>query len=327
MEFTDVAIIGGGPAGLTAASTLARQRHTAVVFDSKSYRNAGAARESDSHFKVRDASGKVWNVRKVILAVGSADSYPNIDGYGSYGRSGFTIACSATAMRMGTTRLQVSSPLPHDEDVAAELKPLVSSLVASKFNVETHQIKHLIGNGLPDSITVEFVDGSIKEEKFLVHNPRTSPQGPFVAQLGLATMPLGDVQAEAPFWQTSAPGVFAVATAADTALAGFVTDAHFKFTEFFNASVPLKPAPSKTKPDKKQHKLVGVLLLIAGPGAVGQVRLETIFGTLALLADDDVAKQRASDRKGKQKEILSGRLVHKLAATSLSTGALGRLKE
>ena len=38
-------------------------------------------KESDSLFKVRDANGKGWNARKVILAVGSANTYPNIDGY------------------------------------------------------------------------------------------------------------------------------------------------------------------------------------------------------------------------------------------------------
>lgn len=37
----DCLIIGGGPAGLTAALTLARQRHTAAVFDSGEYHNAG----------------------------------------------------------------------------------------------------------------------------------------------------------------------------------------------------------------------------------------------------------------------------------------------
>ncbi|RYP65748.1 hypothetical protein DL770_008928 [Monosporascus sp. CRB-9-2] len=278
MEFTDVAIIGGGPAGLTAANTLARQRHTAVVFDSKSYRNAGAAhmhmvptwdnkspeeyrgaarrnildnystiqfadvavteviKESDSHSKVRDASGKVWNARKVILAVGSADSYPNIDGYeqlwkkriyhclfchGYEDRDAASTGVLAVApvgptlaVHMAHNAAQLSDQVTiytnGDGEVAAELKPLVSSLVASKFSVETRQIKRLIGNGPPDSITVEFVDGSSKEEKFLVHNPQTSPQGPFVAQLGLATTPLGDIQAEAPFWQTSVPGVFAV---------------------------------------------------------------------------------------------------------------------
>ena len=40
MDSVDVLIIGGGPAGLSAAGALARQLHTAVVFDSGSYRNA-----------------------------------------------------------------------------------------------------------------------------------------------------------------------------------------------------------------------------------------------------------------------------------------------
>ena len=36
----DALIIGGGPAGLTVALTLARQLHTSVILDSQEYRNA-----------------------------------------------------------------------------------------------------------------------------------------------------------------------------------------------------------------------------------------------------------------------------------------------
>lgn len=34
-----------------------------------------------THFEVVDANGKTWNFLKVILAVGSANTYPNIEGY------------------------------------------------------------------------------------------------------------------------------------------------------------------------------------------------------------------------------------------------------
>ena len=118
----DVLIIGGGPAGLTAALTLARQRHSAIVFDSGSYRNAKAGRlhmvpgwddkdpaelrkatRSDisrypnisfadveaqhmkqtetGSFVVIDAAGHETFGKKLILATGSADVYPNIEGY------------------------------------------------------------------------------------------------------------------------------------------------------------------------------------------------------------------------------------------------------
>lgn len=119
----DVSIIGGGPAGLTAALTLARQRHTAVVFDSGQYRNASANHihtvltwdhqdpndfraaakaniQSDYEtlkfhhtaadkikkteqclFQVLDKDGNSWEGRKVILATGVVDLYPDIEGY------------------------------------------------------------------------------------------------------------------------------------------------------------------------------------------------------------------------------------------------------
>lgn len=102
-----------------------------------------------------------------------------------------------------------------DAEVEAELRPLVSPLPASRFGLETRPIRRLVPGGEDGagsgSVTVEFADGSAaREESFLAHNPRTAPQGPFVAQLGLATTPLGDIRADTPFWQTSAPGVSAV---------------------------------------------------------------------------------------------------------------------
>lgn len=282
----DVAIIGGGPAGLTAASTLARQRHTAVVFDSGTYRNAGSShmhmvltwdhkdpveyrkaarnnilanyetiqfadlavttiKKSDDLFQVTDSSGKLWKFRKVILAVGSADKYPDLDGYdklwkkrifhclfckgyedrgpGSSGVLAISPTVPALAAHMALNAAQLTETVTiythGDEAVAAELQPSVNALKASVFSIETRKIRRIFekqqqngGHEYKDSATVvvEFEDGASREEKFLVHNPQVTPQGGFVEQLGLGVTPGGDIQADGPFWATTVPGVYAV---------------------------------------------------------------------------------------------------------------------
>lgn len=95
----------------------------------------------------------------------------------------------------------------HGNDaLTAALEAAVSK--KGNWTVEPRVVKHLVrADG--DSVTLEFEDGTSKKEKFLVHQPLTVPSGPFAQQLGLATSPMGDIQAEAPFHQTSVRGVFA----------------------------------------------------------------------------------------------------------------------
>ena len=65
----DALIIGGGPAGLTVALTLARQLHTAVVFDSHEYRNAGAKHmHTVLTWDHKDPSDFRMNARQNILS-------------------------------------------------------------------------------------------------------------------------------------------------------------------------------------------------------------------------------------------------------------------
>lgn len=119
----DVLIIGGGPSGLSVATGLARQLHTAVVFDSGIYRNSlsqhmhnvpgwdhrapadfraavradlvgrystiqledvaiESIRKADNGlFEAKDANGKTWLGKKLVLATGVKDIMPDIPGY------------------------------------------------------------------------------------------------------------------------------------------------------------------------------------------------------------------------------------------------------
>lgn len=78
---------------------------------------------------------------------------------------------------------------------------------SSPFKVDARAIDSLID--VEAGVKIVFADGSSKEVAFVVHNPLTSPQGPFAKQLSLSLSQIGDIQADAPSFQTSERGVFA----------------------------------------------------------------------------------------------------------------------
>jgi thioredoxin reductase len=293
MTSLDVAIIGGGPAGLTAAATLARQVHTVVVFDSNVYRNEGSyhvhtvpgwdhkdpkefratsrkqieenyetvqfadvgvttvEKKSESCFHVIDDTGKMWEVKKLILATGSSDALPELKGYGELWKKKMSVRALPVppslqyadqyssyhclfclgyedrgAASSGVLAIQVLAMMPalavHMADNAAQLSKEVTIFTNgseelagqirgmcpnSPFKVDTRAIDNL--TDAEGGVKVAFADGSSKEVSFLVHSPLTTPQGPFAKQLGLSLSQTGDIQAEAPAFQTTERGVFA----------------------------------------------------------------------------------------------------------------------
>jgi gliotoxin/aspirochlorine biosynthesis thioredoxin reductase len=117
----EIIIIGGGPAGLSAAMSIVRQHHKTLLFDSGKYRNGlskhmhtvptwdhrdpsefrataradfsrygtitvedakveSAKKLDDGRFEVA-ANGKIWTAKKLILATGVEDVFPDIQGY------------------------------------------------------------------------------------------------------------------------------------------------------------------------------------------------------------------------------------------------------
>ncbi|KAH8723132.1 hypothetical protein GQ44DRAFT_774411 [Phaeosphaeriaceae sp. PMI808] len=278
MPALDVLIIGGGPAGLSVATGLARQLYTAVVFDSGVYRNARtkhmhnvptwdhrdpadfrAKSRSDilaryetiqfeetkielvrrteaGRFEATDAEGTTWTGRKLVLASGMTDIYPDIPGYDDvWGRGvyhclfcdGFEDRNSASAGVLAIGDIAKLPPALHLSRMAKRLAKKVTLYTNGSTELQ-QQIVTALGN---DSVIstdnrrvtrlekvkddssetiVHFDDGSSAAHGFVVHKPKSKISGPFVDQLSIEINDMGVIKTTQPFYETSVPGVFAV---------------------------------------------------------------------------------------------------------------------
>ncbi|KAE8160399.1 hypothetical protein BDV40DRAFT_216576 [Aspergillus tamarii] len=275
MTLHDVLIIGGGPAGLSVATGLARQLYRAVVFDSGVYRNALShhmhnvttwdhsspaefryeARErilarydtiqfedieikqvqktSEGYFKAFDTLNRVWTGRKLVLASGVRDIFPEIDGYGECWGTGIfhclfchgyeergcvsagllavgDVANPMVAIHFARMAKRFATTVTLYTDGAEELaQTLKESARGTGIKVDMRKISKLAKGPGESDVQVIFEDGTQVTEGFLTHKPRTEINGPFAGQLGLQLTPTGDFDAMAPFYSTSVPGVFA----------------------------------------------------------------------------------------------------------------------
>lgn len=84
-----------------------------------------------------------------------------------------------------------------------------AKLHSSKIIFDNRKIASLrLRDGGP-SVQITFVDGTTKTEGFMVNHPSIVPAAPFAEQLGLETLPSGEVKVGAPFNETSVSGCFA----------------------------------------------------------------------------------------------------------------------
>ncbi|KAH8703163.1 thioredoxin reductase glit [Talaromyces proteolyticus] len=271
----DALIIGAGPAGLSTATGLARQLHTAVVFNSGTFRNAKAKhmhnvvgwdhrnsadfrdagrrdllarystiqfedvgintvkKISTGNFEAIDANGEIWQGRKLVLATGVRDVYPDIDGYEECWADGIfhCLFCDGyeekgaqSAGVLATDLLQDTQRAIHvarmarrlaqsvtiytngDKDRASALQSVVNN---DAYTIDSRPFARLEKGPPGGLVKIHFQDGSSAEEGFMAHGPKYVLNGPFVQQLGLETIESGEIKVSQPFNEASVPGVFA----------------------------------------------------------------------------------------------------------------------
>ncbi|OTB04089.1 hypothetical protein M426DRAFT_321184 [Hypoxylon sp. CI-4A] len=269
---TDVLIVGGSHAGLSAALTLYRALHTTIIFDSRKPRNSYSTpvrltstweheqpekmREASRKelldagfttfvhtevakiekkgdlFQVTDEGGIKWLGKKLLLATGTSDVFPNTIGYRDfYTRGiypcmfqfGFELrGCQSAGLLAidGLANPLQATILAHDGHKFSDTMTIYTNgntalsrqisgdLKTPGMLIDNREIARLT-RGEGSTITIEFKEGPKKTEDFIVHRPLTRLDRRFVDQLGLNMSKMGDIEVMPPFCKTNVAGVYA----------------------------------------------------------------------------------------------------------------------
>ncbi|KAH7174362.1 uncharacterized protein B0J16DRAFT_404002 [Fusarium flagelliforme] len=269
----DVLIIGAGPAGLSAALALGRARRSAAVFGSfersgsqgrdienltslhthmitelnTKYRTvsfistaAKSVREQGMVFEVEDITGRCWKGRKVILATGSHEIFPNILGYKELRGTNIldfsqcpefedltlshaaTLITSSDPESIDSAILSAHLARQHFSDITLltngmihlEQHPQVIAAVKRGFKINNRPIQSFTKSDAESSVNVEFDDGTKASYSFIAHKPRSAVTGPFSEQLDLEMTSAGRILVEGDYNETNVRGVFAAGSCA-----------------------------------------------------------------------------------------------------------------
>ncbi|KAJ4302530.1 hypothetical protein N0V88_002679 [Collariella sp. IMI 366227] len=238
----DAVIIGGGPAGLSAALALARVCRTSVVFDSGEYRNHGVEEmhtylsrdgtnlerfRATARQQIQDKySAQVTFIKNKIVRVSNNEITPGYkghqcpfcDGYEhqstslglltfpdpSYTHLAFMVR--PFAKDSNTMTIFSNSPVPADQPTQTALK----TVFGAGYKLDERRITRLVNNclGAVNDITLEFESGLSVKVGMLFHRPQNRSRAyVLIEQLGLDTKPTGEVM-HGPLMETSVRGCF-----------------------------------------------------------------------------------------------------------------------
>ncbi|ETS77603.1 hypothetical protein PFICI_09665 [Pestalotiopsis fici W106-1] len=196
-------------------------------------RTASSARKlSVGTFEVVDDAGERWTGRKVLLATGVQEIYPEIEGYAeSYGTSIFhCMFCygheqkdspMAGLLAVGTltnpihAMINARDALKYVDKVTiytnedSALADILSCDAAEGIHIDNRKVERLYKPESGREIGVEFEGGEREILAFLVHKPELQAGNPVPDQLGCEYVPGLGIKVTPPFNSTSVEGVYA----------------------------------------------------------------------------------------------------------------------
>ncbi|KAK1760326.1 FAD/NAD(P)-binding domain-protein [Echria macrotheca] len=192
-------------------------------------------------FRAVDAEGQRWWGRKLVLAMGVSDVFPPVEGYGDvWGRGVYQclfcdgyesrgapssgvlaiqdVAQPQVALHLARMALRLSESVTIYTDGNIDVQTQLGDILRSstthndkRIKIDNRTVTRLAKQSpTGQGVQVHLADGSVVEEGFVVHKPRTKINGPFVEQLGVETTDAGVINVTPPFNETSVKGVFAI---------------------------------------------------------------------------------------------------------------------
>ncbi|KAH7048234.1 putative pyridine nucleotide-disulfide oxidoreductase [Macrophomina phaseolina] len=200
--------------------------------------------EHAGFFQITDANGQKWLGRKVVLAIGNVERFPDVPGYedcwikGIFHcqvHRGFEVAgCKMAgvlavegdaslfkarhlALEAKAIAQRVTIFTHGNEELATEVRETLKDWPEGLYTIDTRRIKRLVKGPEASDVDIHFeqAGSSPTTVNYIIHRPIPEIPGSFVQQLGLeidnsGIINPGFIKVGGIFNETNVPGVFAV---------------------------------------------------------------------------------------------------------------------